>query len=165
MRRKPRIRVRLLRGMNSFAPNREATDAEQIPMVATVWHIVIRDECSRWVIDFGGVASLIFSLFGTRGYDAASVSTNADLYAFSNQHRNALHEMRRTNALGHDRAARQELRHTDVSLHAVRFRRKLPEGTLTKPRSAMRCRLVSAQALRRAPRPCRGPSTSSNLRR
>ena len=40
--------------------------------------------------------------------------------------------MRRTNAAGHDRTTRPELRCADLPVHALRLRRELPEGTLVR---------------------------------
>ena len=40
--------------------------------------------------------------------------------------------MRRTNAAGHDRTTRPELRCADLPVHALRLRREFPEGTLVR---------------------------------
>ena len=133
-------------------------DRRAIPMVATVWHSDsgLGPGC-RW--------RCVSEFKSAWGYDAANISADTNLHAISNQHRNALHEMRRTDATGDDRAARPELRRAHLSLHALRFRRELSEGALTTTRSARRFQPASARALRRARRPGRGPSMSSNLRR
>src|SRR6202040_1507595 len=87
-----------------------------IPMVSAIWHTD-----SRLVPLVSGVASLL----GTWGYDAAYIPADAHLHALSNQHRNALHEMRRADEAGPDRAARHKLRRADLPVHALRLRRKL----------------------------------------
>jgi hypothetical protein len=69
---------------------------------------------------------------GDMGSDAANTSTDADLYALSNQHRNAVHQMRRADEAGDDRAARSKLRCTDLPVYALRFRRELFKGALDR---------------------------------
>src|SRR6266702_5449129 len=76
--------------------------------------------------------------WGYGGSDAANIPADTDLYALSNQHRNALHQMRRADEAEHDRATRSKLRCADLPVHALRFRRELLEGALdrTTTRSA-----------------------------
>ena len=89
--------------------------------MSTIWH---NDSGARW----SGVASVL----GTWGYDATNIPANADLHALSNQHRNALHEVRRADEAGPDRTARSKLRSADLPVCALRLRRKLFEGALDR---------------------------------
>src|ERR1700682_597495 len=79
---------------------------------------------------FWSLVSGVASLLGTWGYNAAYIPADADLHALSNQHRNALHEMRRADEAGPDRATRSKLRCADLPVRSLRLRRELPEGAL-----------------------------------
>jgi hypothetical protein len=72
-------------------------------------------------------------LFGIRDHDAADAPADADLHPLSNDHRNALHQMRRADEVGHDRAAWPELRFADLPVHPLRFGREFPAGELDRP--------------------------------
>ena len=87
--------------------------------------------------DLGSTVSGVASLLGAWGYNAANIPADADLHALSNQYRNALHEVRRTDEAGPDRAARPKLRCPDLPMHALRLRGKLFESTLALGRSCL----------------------------
>ena len=72
----------------------------RIPMMPGIWHI-----------DSGltGPEKSVAFPPGIRGYDAAHVTADADLHPLSGHHRNALHQMRRADAAGADRAAQAAL--------------------------------------------------------
>ena len=110
---------------------------------------------------------LSLRLIRDMGQDAANIPADANVHAPSNQHRDALHDVRRADEAGHDRAARSKLRRTDLPVRALRLRRKLFEGTLdrTATRSARQSLPASARVPRHAPQSSRGRSEAANLRR
>ena len=79
----------------------------RIPMMSGIWHI-----------DSGPEKSVAFPL-GIRAYDAEHVTADADLHPLSGHHRNALHQMRRADAAGADRAAQAALRLADLPLRPL----------------------------------------------
>jgi hypothetical protein len=60
-----------------------------------------------------------------------SSPTHAYLYAFSNHHRNGLHQMQRADEARIDRAAGRSVQPRHISLQRMRRGRELPEGDLT----------------------------------
>jgi hypothetical protein len=60
-----------------------------------------------------------------------SSPTHAYLYAFSNHHRNGLHQMQRADETRIDRAAGRTVQPRHVSLQRMRGGREFPEGDLT----------------------------------
>jgi hypothetical protein len=66
------------------------------------------------------------------GYDAAILPADPDLYALSDHHSDAMHEMRQADEAGPDRAARPEYGLADLPVRAVQFRRKFSQAGIVR---------------------------------
>jgi len=92
-------------------------------------------------------------LFRIRDLDAADTPADADLHPLSNDDRDALYQMRRADEVGHDRAARAELRFADLPVHPVRFGRKFPAGELDRPTTEAQNGVEALRLIARKPPP------------
>ena len=145
--------AQLAGGEISLSVPSDRTTSTGFPMVSGIWRI---DSGLS-----GAAKSRLRFLLGIRGYGAAYATADANLHALSGHHRNALHQVRRADAAGPDRAAPAGARPADLPLQPLRFRREFSDGPISPALPAkQRLELGSDQALqsRFQPRSTVGPT-------